>query len=95
MTIDLLVRRSTHFVLWAPHDVEGFHKERLATMFRYVFPLDEGMDEERRERQNREVARRVKLGFACREVSQQRDVPDAFVGREPLFPWEAKVYARR
>ena len=214
------------------HDVEGFHKERLATMFRYRFPLDDGMDDAQRDRQNQEVARRVKLGFAClltavgipmilagdefadehdlfnirgsisnqsgkqvdpvnfsrleggdnawrrsvlthvkrlialrathpalamndteflhtdftpgrrvlvwqrghasdpvivvanfsdfetedpfdpsseyvvpnwphrddflwREVSQQRDVPPAFVGREPLFPWEAKVYARR
>lgn len=214
------------------HDVEGFHKERLATMFRYMFPLEDGMSDEQRERRNREVARRVKLGFAClltavgipmilagdefadehdlfdirgsianqsgkqvdpvnfsrlegsdnawrrsvlthvqrlialrtthpalamndteflhtdftpgrrvlvwqrghaadpvivvanfsdfetadpfgpsseyvvpnwphrhdflwREVSQQRDVPEAFVGREPLFPWEAKVYARR
>jgi pullulanase len=214
------------------HDVEGFHKERIATMFRYQFPLDDGMDDKQRDRQNREVARRVKLGFAClltavgipmilagdefadehdlfnirgsisnqsgkqvdpvnfsrleggdnawrrsvlthvrrlialrathpalamndteflhtdftpgrrvlvwqrghasdpvivvanfsdfetedpfdpsseyvvpnwphrgdmlwREVSQERDVPPAFVGREPLFPWEAKVYARR
>jgi glycosidase len=33
--------------------------------------------------------------FLWREVSQQRDVPAPFVGREPLFPWEAKVYARR
>jgi 1,4-alpha-glucan branching enzyme len=214
------------------HDVEGFHKERLATMFRYIFPIDDGMNDAQRDRQNREIARRVKLGFAClltavgipmilagdefadehdlfnirgnisnqsgkqvdpvnfsrlegddnawrrsvltyvkrlialrathpalavndteflhtdftpgrrvmvwqrgeasdpvivvanfsdfqtenpfdpsseyvvprwphrddflwREVSQQRDVPTAFVGREPLFPWEAKVYARR
>jgi pullulanase len=27
-----------------------------------------------------------------REVTQQRDVPDAWVGREPLMAWEAKVY---
>ena len=27
-----------------------------------------------------------------REVSQQRDVLPAQVGREPIFPWEAKVY---
>jgi glycosidase len=33
--------------------------------------------------------------FLWREVSQQREVPTAFVGREPIFPWEAKVYARR
>ncbi|HEY7058562.1 MAG TPA: alpha-amylase family glycosyl hydrolase [Vicinamibacterales bacterium] len=214
------------------HDVEGFHKERLATMFRYQFPIDDSMNDAQRHRQNKEIGRRVKLGFAClltavgvpmilagdefadehdlfnirgtvsnasgkqvdpvnfsrlegddnawrrdvltyvkrlntlrtthpalavnevtflhvdltpsrrilvwqrgdandpvivvanfsdfetanpfdpsseyvvpnwphrddflwREVSQQRDVPAPFVGREPLFPWEAKVYARR
>ena len=33
--------------------------------------------------------------FQWREVSQQRDVPAAFVGRESLLPWEAKVYSRR
>ncbi|MBW4546049.1 MAG: alpha amylase [Symplocastrum torsivum CPER-KK1] len=27
-----------------------------------------------------------------REVTQDRVVPDAQVGREPIFPWEAKVY---
>lgn len=27
-----------------------------------------------------------------REVTQDRDVPPAWVGREPLFAWEAKVY---
>ena len=32
-------------------------------------------------------------GKQWREVSQQRDVPSAWVGREPIFPWEAKVYA--
>lgn len=32
--------------------------------------------------------------FAWREVSQNRPVPAQFVGRESLFPWEAKVYAR-
>jgi 1,4-alpha-glucan branching enzyme len=32
-------------------------------------------------------------GRRWREVSQARDVPDDWVGREPLFPWEAKVYA--
>jgi 1,4-alpha-glucan branching enzyme len=31
-------------------------------------------------------------GFLWREVSQGRDVPPEWVGREPLFPWEAKVY---
>jgi 1,4-alpha-glucan branching enzyme len=29
-----------------------------------------------------------------REVSQQRDVPTEWVGREPLMPWEAKIYTR-
>ncbi len=29
------------------------------------------------------------------EVSQNRMVPDNWAGREPLFPWEAKVYAVR
>lgn len=33
--------------------------------------------------------------FEWREVSQGRDVPKAWVGREPLFPWEAKVYVHR
>jgi glycosidase len=32
-------------------------------------------------------------GRQWREVSQARDVPDAWVGREPLFRWEAKAYA--
>ncbi|HEX6764568.1 MAG TPA: hypothetical protein VF103_03800, partial [Polyangiaceae bacterium] len=32
-------------------------------------------------------------GRHWREVSQQRTVPDDWIGREPLFPWEAKVYA--
>jgi len=36
------------------HDVEGQHKERIATMFRYQFPEDNDM-----------IARRVKLAFAC------------------------------
>lgn len=31
-------------------------------------------------------------GRAWREVTQQRSVPPAWVGREPLLPWEAKVY---
>lgn len=31
-------------------------------------------------------------GMRWREVTQGRDVPPAWVGREPLFPWEAKVY---
>jgi 1,4-alpha-glucan branching enzyme len=31
-------------------------------------------------------------GRSWREVPQQRNVPPEWVGREPLFPWEAKVY---
>jgi hypothetical protein len=31
-------------------------------------------------------------GHTWREVTQQRDVPANFVGREPIFAWEAKVY---
>jgi hypothetical protein len=27
------------------------------------------------------------------EVTQDRDVPAEWVGREPIYPWEAKVYA--
>jgi pullulanase len=32
-------------------------------------------------------------GKKWREISQQRDVPNDWAGREPIFPWEAKVYA--
>ena len=32
-------------------------------------------------------------GKRWREITQNRDVPDDWVGREPIFPWEAKVYA--
>jgi pullulanase len=32
-------------------------------------------------------------GKRWRDVSQARDVPDEWAGREPIFPWEAKVYA--
>ena len=31
-------------------------------------------------------------GKQWREITQERDVPLEWVGREPLFPWEAKVY---
>ena len=27
-----------------------------------------------------------------REISQERDVPREWIGREPIFPWEAKIY---
>ena len=32
-------------------------------------------------------------GKKWREITQERDVPQDWVGREPIFPWEAKVYA--
>ena len=32
-------------------------------------------------------------GKRWRDVSQARDVPNEWIGREPIFPWEAKVYA--
>ncbi len=31
-------------------------------------------------------------GRQWREVTQNRDVPDDWIGREPIFAWEAKVY---
>jgi hypothetical protein len=32
-------------------------------------------------------------GKRWREITQDRDVPLEWAGREPLYPWEAKVYA--
>ncbi len=32
-------------------------------------------------------------GKKWREITQDRNVPDGWAGREPIFPWEAKVYA--
>ena len=32
-------------------------------------------------------------GGRWREITQARDVQQDKVGREPVFPWEAKVYA--
>lgn len=32
-------------------------------------------------------------GKKWREISQQRDIPDDWLAREPIFAWEAKVYA--
>lgn len=32
-------------------------------------------------------------GKKWREITQERDVPPEWVGCEPIFPWEAKVYA--
>ncbi len=40
------------------HDVEGQHRERIATTFRYQFPNDDDED-------NNAIGRRVKLAFAC------------------------------
>jgi glycosidase len=34
-------------------------------------------------------------GMAWREVTQERDVPVEWAGREPIYPWEAKVYVLR
>jgi pullulanase len=31
-------------------------------------------------------------GRRWREVTQQRDVPEEWIGREPIYAWEAKVY---
>lgn len=35
---------------------------------------------------------RIAPGKQWREITQQRLVPDEWAGREPLYPWEAKVY---
>jgi 1,4-alpha-glucan branching enzyme len=32
-------------------------------------------------------------GRHWRDITQNRDIPEEWVAREPLFPWEAKVYA--
>jgi hypothetical protein len=32
-------------------------------------------------------------GKRWREITQDRDVPREWIGREPIFAWEAKVYA--
>jgi pullulanase len=34
-------------------------------------------------------------GRHWQEITQQRDVPNDWIGKEPLFPWEAKVYTLR
>jgi 1,4-alpha-glucan branching enzyme len=52
-------------IYFGSHDVEGFHRERLATMFRYMFPLDDSMTDDQKNQQNAAIARRVKLGFVC------------------------------
>ena len=36
---------------------------------------------------------RTPAGMHWREITQDRDVPPEWIGREPIFPWEAKVYA--
>jgi hypothetical protein len=35
----------------------------------------------------------VPAGRRWREITQDRDVPSEWAGREPIFAWEAKVYA--
>jgi 1,4-alpha-glucan branching enzyme len=60
----------SHAVIYlGSHDVEGLHKERLATMFRYQFPYaTQGSEEERLEhdrRQDQNIERRMKLAFCC------------------------------
>jgi hypothetical protein len=32
-------------------------------------------------------------GTRWREITRDRDIPAEWVGREPLYPWEANVYA--
>lgn len=32
-------------------------------------------------------------GRKWHEITQKREIPEQWVGREPIFPWEAKVYA--
>ena len=32
-------------------------------------------------------------GRHWKEITQDRDIPPEWIGREPIFPWEAKVYA--
>jgi hypothetical protein len=34
-----------------------------------------------------------RTGRRWREITQDRGVPIEWAGREPIFPWEAKVYA--
>jgi 1,4-alpha-glucan branching enzyme len=45
------------------HDVEGRHKERVATTFRYQFPHDD--DPIIDSKHNIEIGKRVKLSFSC------------------------------
>lgn len=35
----------------------------------------------------------IPIGKKWREITQERDVPAAWVAREAIYPWEAKVYA--
>lgn len=37
----------------------------------------------------------VPAGATWHEVTQERDVPLQWIGREPIYPWEAKVYTLR
>jgi pullulanase len=45
------------------HDVEGRHKERIATTFRYQFPKVD--DPNLNAKHNNEIGKRVKLAFSC------------------------------
>lgn len=48
------------------HDVEGLHKERIATTFRYLFPkIDDSNHDVENDNHNKEIGKRVKLAFAC------------------------------
>jgi pullulanase len=35
------------------------------------------------------------VGKRWQEITQEREVPDSWIGREPIFPWEAKVYVQK
>jgi len=68
------------------HDVEGMHKERIATMFRYQYPGSED--------DNVAIARRVKLAFACLLTSV--GIPmilagDEFADENDLFDINGRV----
>lgn len=48
------------------HDVEGLHKERIATTFRYQFPkIDDPNRADENDNNNKEIGKRVKLAFSC------------------------------
>src|SRR5581483_1540749 len=70
------------------HDVEGRHKERIATTFRYQFPNSGDPN------QNREIGKRVKLAFCC--LLTAVGIPmilagDEFAAEEDLFDIHGNV----